>query len=144
MEAEEGEGTEERQTGGVLLPPSVRTGGNKSPLSISLLTALYWARSLGQRAALRQQPTSLLGRTYVSLQLASRLKWSVIAAESVAESACSPVNQIATIKGLKKLNKMAEKIPVSAARVPSFRKDRVVSLSSWWLCSRESGDVSGR
>ena len=48
MEAEEGEGTEERQTGGVLLPPlppSVRTAGNKSPLSISLLTALYWARS---------------------------------------------------------------------------------------------------
>ena len=56
---EKGGDSRERQTGGVLLPSSVRTGGNKSPLSISLLTALYWAHSpsRGQRAV-RQKPTS--------------------------------------------------------------------------------------
>ena len=65
-----GEGTADGQTGGVLLPPPVRTGGNKSPLSISLLTALYWARSDKER---QQHLTSLLSRTHVSLQLISRL-----------------------------------------------------------------------
>ena len=73
-EGEESRRTD-RQTGGavfysLLLRPSVRTAGNKSPLSISLLTALYWARSDKER---QQHLTSLLSRTHVSLQLISRL-----------------------------------------------------------------------
>ena len=73
MEEREGTAELERQTGGVLLPSSVRTGGNKSPLSISLLTALYWAHSLADKERCGRSPL-LVGRTHISLRFISKLR----------------------------------------------------------------------